>query len=114
MPLFTATICFLGHNYESQMMWLPVFLHTLLCQKLQAEVTQSLSPHVRLSSKIDFVLCSAPIYPAPEESMARPLQVAVKEKVCLNWQGLPFIYYIHAMRILNQETMVHCLARDQK
>jgi hypothetical protein len=113
-PWYTATLYFTGDNYESQMIWLPVFLHTLLCENMKTEGTQSLRPRLRLLSRSDFVLSSAAIYPVPKDSMAARLQAALLEKLRRNWQGVPFISHIHSRRILNEESVVHCLAREQE
>ena len=113
-PLFTATLFFLGDTYEHQMIWLRPFLHSVLCEGIQAARKRTLKPRVRLSLKMNYVLCSAPIYPVLEVPMVLRLQAALREKISKNWIGMPFISSIHISQILDHNTIVHCLAHDQK
>jgi hypothetical protein len=113
-PLSTATLFFLGDTYEHQMILLRPLLHSVLCEGLQAAEKRALRPRVRLSLKINYVLCSAPMYPVLGVPMVPRLQAALQEKINKNWIGMPFISSIHVSKILNHNTIVHCLAHDQK
>ena len=113
-PLFTATLFFLGDTYEHQMMLLRPFLHSVLCEGIQDAGKRTLRPRVRLSLKINYVLCSAPIYPVLEVPMVLRLQAALREKISKNWIGMPFISSFHVSKILDHNFIVHCLAHDQE